>query len=81
MVLSILGELMIQVEENISLLKCLAVEDCLTVLSYVELCYQLRSRVDFKTVCNGLGETLSGMGGLWPWRWRGAAIRVAIDRS
>ena len=30
--LSILGELMIQVKENINL-KCLAVEDCLTELS------------------------------------------------
>ena len=27
----------------------------------IELCYQLR----FKTVCNGLAEILSGMGGLW----------------
>ena len=54
----------------------------------VELCCQLR----FKTFCNGLAEILSGMDGLWPWLetlsgmgglwpWRGAATRVAIDRS
>ena len=52
MVVFILGQVMIQVEENINL-KCLAVEDCLTVLSYFdELSYQLLSIVDFKTVCN-----------------------------
>ena len=54
----------------------------------VELCSQLRSRVDFKTVCNGLAEALSGMGGSWPWPetlsglwpWWGAAIRVSIEK-